>query len=148
MIMPLSRAWLRGFVGKQARHPACREDSGESKAQRSAGALRYQHAALGQGSNNTSRLAILEPKKARDVAARQLAAIEDGFKDAARLLSQRPNPDFLLGPQKNAGTKTIRLHKGFHEAHLVKAGFKVEARELGKGLFAEVAAAIQIVAAP
>lgn len=40
----------------------------------------------------------------------------------------------------------MRLDQIFHEAHLVKAGFKEELREFYKGFLAEVASTVKIVA--
>jgi hypothetical protein len=56
-------------------------------------------------------------------------------------------PDFLFGPQKDAGAQHVGLHRSFHEGHLVEAGGQEEASEFRQRLLAEITAAVEIVAA-
>ena len=81
------------------------------------------------------------------VAARELAAEEDGFEDSSGLRRQIAHPGFFLGPHQDARAQAVRFDKAFHERDLVDAGFEKEAREFSERLFAQSAAAVEIVAA-
>src|SRR5207248_691839 len=52
-----------------------------------------------------------------------------------------------LSPQQNARAQPVRLNKCLHEADLIDARFQEKTREFDQFLLAQIAAAVQVVAA-
>src|ERR1700722_16026332 len=92
-------------------------------------------------------MAWRETQQACRLAARKLAAIEDGFEHGSRPGRQRLQARFLFGPDENPGTQAIGLHERFHEGDLIDACLQEEPRKGGERFLAEIAAAVEIVAA-
>jgi hypothetical protein len=90
-------------------------------------------------------LALARADEARDVAARQLAAVEERLKNAAGLRRKATKVRFFVGPAKDARSELVRLPQAFHELDLIDAGFQEVAREVCEALLAQIAAVIKIV---
>jgi hypothetical protein len=90
----------------------------------------------------TRRLA----KETSNISPRKLTTVKDGFEHRTCFRRQQIKTRFLLSPKQNARPQAVRLHQRFHKRYLIDADFKEEARKCSKGLFAQVAAAIQIIA--
>ncbi len=81
------------------------------------------------------------------VAARQFAAIEHGFEDGAGFWRQLVEPDFFFRPQQDARAQLVGLHQAFHEDDLIDAGRQEESGEFRQRFLAQIAPAVEIVAA-
>src|SRR5204863_9338594 len=80
------------------------------------------------------------------LAASQIAAIEDRFEDGSRSRRQTAEADILVRPHQHARPQTIWLNQALHEGNLINAGLEKKSGEVHQRLFAQMAAAIEIVA--
>ncbi len=90
------------LLGEQSGHPSRGERRRECKSQGGGRALGSQNALIG-------------------VAARKFAAIKNGLQDQSGFRRKFAEAGFLFRPQKDAGSKPVRLHERFHERDLVNA---------------------------
>jgi len=95
-----------------------------------------QHATAEQCRDNAAGLPVAGSDDASGVGARQFPAVENGFKDAARLERQMVEPDFLLRPQEDSRAQTVWLDQAFHESNLIDAGCEEEPCESHQRFFA------------
>jgi hypothetical protein len=73
------------LIREQSRQPARCKNGRKSKKKRIARSLGYEYAAFDQIGDNTPRMSRREAEQPGDIAPRQLAAIEDRFKQRSSL---------------------------------------------------------------
>src|SRR5690349_2444709 len=109
---PRSRAEGRAILGRNAGHRGCCQPLMLIVARQQPPAAQT----------------VARAENAGGVAARQLAAVEHGFKDIAGPGRQRVDARLLFRPQENARAETVGLGEPFHETDLVETGFEEEFR--------------------
>src|SRR5439155_3441777 len=96
---------------------------------------------------NPARLPVAGADNASSVGPRQLSPVEDRFENGARFLREVVQPDFFLGPEQDPRAKALGLDEVLHEGNLVDTGRQEKLCEGREVFFAEIAAAVEVVAA-
>jgi len=92
-------------------------------------------------------VAFTGAKQARNLAARQFAAVEDCLQDPPGFLGQCTGTNLYLDPVEDACPQSVRLKQPFHEFNLIETVLQKESAKIGQGLFAEGASTVKIITA-
>lgn len=132
---------------EQSRHPARGKGRWECEAQWSARAFGRHYALINELGNNAAGLPLPGADDGCGFTARQFASIKQSFEDVVDLGWQIVLTHLFIGPRDNARSELVGLRQLLHELHLIETNSQEEFSEFSEALFAEVAAAVEIVAA-